>query len=257
MNVRPKKPKMIETVTCWRCGVSMNVETSKRTFRTYCKDCKEIEYQEREKQTKEYLILKSKVMFENAMRGLEKQKLDMDYYHEACDVVKDLVNRKPTTFDSAAEIMACIQLINNEVEVKPQYKINNYTVDFCLPKLKIILEIDGVNHGTASKMLCDAKRDVAIMNELDNDWEIIRVRTSFIEKKVMMLLEYLKKEYKDRRIYRKEYNGILPDSYSDHTKVLYREILGISKQDESYKPEAQLKTEECKKELREFKKSLE
>lgn len=255
MRFRTKKIKIKENVTCWRCGIEMVVDTTKRTLRTYCKDCKLLVYDERRAITEEYLMLKSKVMFENAMRGLEKQKLDMDYYHEACDAVKNLVDRKPTTFDSAAEIMTCIQLINNEIEVKPQYKINNYTVDFYLPTLKIILEIDGHNHNSASKLLSDAKRDVEIMNNVDNDIEIIRVRTSFIEKKVMYLLEYLKKEYRDRRLYRKNYNGILPDNYSDHTKVLYRDILNISKKNDDYKPDIQISSEECQKELREYKKN--
>lgn len=238
-----------EKLSCWRCGKEVYSTSS---FRAYCKECKEVIYKEREQQTNEYIIMKSKVMFENAMKSMEKQKLDMDYYQEACYVVKDLIERKPNTFDSSCEIMACIQLINNEVKVTPQYKIKNYTVDFYLPELKIILEIDGYNHNSSKNLLYDAKRDANILQELGSGWEVIRIKTTLIEKRLAFLLEQIKREYKSRQIYRKNYNGILPDNFSDSTKALYKHILEISKYNESYKSNIEIEEQKYDRELQEL-----
>lgn len=252
MRFKTEEVRIKEKLTCWRCGKEVIVDTTKRTVRAYCSDCKDKKAKEIEKLTNDYLVLRSKVMFENAMKCLEKQNIDMDYYREACDVIKELVDSKPSMFDSMNEITACIQLINDEVEIKPQYKIKNYRVDILLPTLKVALELDGQSHIGANKVLYDAKRDIDIINELGNGWEVIRVKNSFIEKKISCLLEAIKAEYKQRKLYREHYNGILPDNYSDYTKALYRDILGISKKNKNYKTQSEIDLEEKHKKFNEF-----
>lgn len=221
-----------DTTLCWRCGKEIpynSIET-----RAYCPECQLLAQQESEELTQNYLKYKSLIMYENALKGMEKQKLNMHYYYEACQVLKERIISDYKTFESADEIMACIELLNNEIEVKPQYRIGKYTVDFMLPKLKIILEIDGYLHNNSKVLLRDAKRDVEILNELGSGWEVIRVKTSVIEKRLMFLVDDIIKEYKMRQQLRKCNHGILPDNYNDYTKVLYKDILGLYKYEDGY-----------------------
>lgn len=223
---------MEETTICWYCEKEIPYEESGK--RAYCHECKKIVQDEHEKLINEYLKNKALIMYENAITKMEEQKINMHYYYEACGVVKERILKDCNTFDSALEIMACIELINNEIKVKPQVEFGKYKVDFLLPDLKIVLEIDGYWHNSSKVMLRDAKRDVEILNELGSGWEIIRVKTSQIEKRLAYLVDDIKKIHKERQLLRKKNMGILPDNYNEHTKILYKDMLGLYKYDSAY-----------------------
>lgn len=223
---------MGDSMICWLCGEEMPYSNSLK--RTYCSNCKEKAKEKQKKLINDYLKHKTLIMYENALEKMEKQKIDMSFYYEACQVVKERALKDYNTFDSALEIMTCIELINNEIMVKPQVEFGKYKVDFMLPDLKIILEIDGYWHNNSKKMLSDAKRDIKILNQLGPGWEIIRLKTTQIEKRLNTLVDNIKKIYNERQLLRKRNRGILPDNYDDYTKILYKNILGIYKYDNSY-----------------------
>jgi very-short-patch-repair endonuclease len=222
---------MKETTLCWRCGKEVPYQ---KKLRAYCKECKALEEKEQEETKREYSKLKTMIMFENALKCMESQNINMHYYYEACQVVKEKALKDTNTFDSSVEMMVCIELINNQIKVTPQKEFRKYKVDFMLPDLKIILEVDGYLHNSSNAMLKDAKRDIEILNELGQGWEVIRLKTSQIENKLIYLVDDLKKIYKERQELRKKYNGILPDGYNDYTKILYKDMLGLYKYDEAY-----------------------
>lgn len=185
---------------CWICGgeavkgFAVGEEREKfakpdddKNQRFYCDKCFSKIHEERKADKEEYVRLKKKLMFERAVRILEKQNVDMYEYQEAVNAVEEYVAENPSKFDSADEMIAAIILIQNEVYCKIQYKILEYTVDFCLPDLKVILEIDGDRHGNRREY--DNLRDSAIKRHLGTDWEIVRIKTEFLEMKAEKLYE--------------------------------------------------------------------
>jgi very-short-patch-repair endonuclease len=114
-------------------------------------------------------------------------------------------------FDSAHEIVAAVILIHNEVRTKTQYKVGAYRVDFYLPELKIVLEIDGERH--RHKKQHDNERDIFIRKELGSDHEIIRVKTERIEENAELLVEAIKSIKEERQELRKKNFGCLPTWY--------------------------------------------
>ena len=57
--------------------------------------------------------------------------------------------------------------------VKRQHNIDNFIVDFYIPKKKIVIEIDGIQHQTAEHKESDKKRDDILSN-----WDITVLRYS-------------------------------------------------------------------------------
>ena len=46
--------------------------------------------------------------------------------------------------------------------MKRQYQIENYIVDFYVPKAKIVIEIDGAQHGLPENKKADSERDAVL-----------------------------------------------------------------------------------------------
>lgn len=240
-----------ETTLCWYCGKEIPYQED---LRAYCRDCKDKKDKDYSDLYERYLKEQSLVMYEKALRQMEHQKFSMHYYYEACNVIKEKIKQDYRSFDSSHEIMVAIELINNKIKTIPHKKIERYTVDFMLPDLKIVLEIDGAWHYTSQNMLKDAKRDIEIISSLGVGWEVIRVKTSQVETKLMELVDFIKKTYKERQLLRKKHHGILPDNYSDHTKILYKDILELYKYDKDYMTDIEQKEINEKNESRLFNK---
>lgn len=155
--------------------------------RKYCKDCfKKI--QDKDKADRElYIKLKKREMFKKACMILEKQNAKMYDYQEAIKVVEDYINNKPDKFDSSYEVLAAIILVQNRIYSKMQYKIGSYQVDFLLTELGVVLEIDGERHKHAKEH--DSKRDSFIKKELGYGWDIIRIKTDYLDMKAEKLVE--------------------------------------------------------------------
>ena len=57
--------------------------------------------------------------------------------------------------------------------VKRQHNIDNYIVDFYIPKKKVVIEVDGIQHNSAEHIEADAKRDAVLA-----EWDITVLRYS-------------------------------------------------------------------------------
>ena len=55
---------------------------------------------------------------------------------------------------------ACLRYL--PVRVKRQKSIENYIVDFYIPKARLVIEIDGLQHGTDEHKAADDARDAAL-----------------------------------------------------------------------------------------------
>ena len=100
-------------------------------------------------------------------------------------------------FGSIPEAIACIELLHIGVKVIPQQKIGRYTVDFCLPDEKLIIEIDGsLYHQDPNK---EYWRDVAIQRMIGDDWIIKHIPAEALKKNHSLFGKSMKRLIDDRR----------------------------------------------------------
>lgn len=211
---------------CWECGKDgvKQFDTRKPEYlfdelfdfvpasqRWYCEECYARIDEERKADKDSYVRLKKKLMFERAVRMLEKQDLDLYEYKEAIDLVRKHSAENLNLFDSADEMVAAIVLIKNGKRIKTQHKVAGYRVDFYIPGMKVVLEIDGYMHKYSKKK--DNKRDLKIRQELGQDVEVIRIDTKYIEQNAKMLVEAIKALREERQKLRRQNFGFLPEWY--------------------------------------------
>lgn len=175
---------------CWNCG---KTEPKKKGYvyegaqRYYCKECYRVVSEEHKKDTQEYVRLKKKLMFERAVSIMERQTLDIYEYQEAIQAVGEFASEKPDKFDSAYEMIAAVVLIHNRIKCELQYKVGRYQCDFCIPSMKVILEIDGDRH--KNRVGYDSIRDEEIRGELGAGWNVVRISTDYLDMKADLLVE--------------------------------------------------------------------
>lgn len=194
---------------CWICGDTAT--TTKQVYdgfcfsrpsltkyrRCYCDKClSELEREEREEREL-YIKLKKRNMFRRACDMLEEQHTDMYSYQEAIDVVHDFLEDNVDKFDSSYEVLTAIVLVHNKIYSKMQQKVGKYQVDFLLPDLMVVLEVDGERHKQRKEY--DSVRDKAIKKQLGPYWEIIRISTEHLDKNAKKIPEAIDKviEYRE------------------------------------------------------------
>ena len=141
--------------------------------------------EEEKAELKEYIRLKKKSMFLRACYILEKQKTDMYEYKEAIDIVEEFIKENPDKVDSAYEVLAAIVLVHNKIHAKMQQKVGKYQVDFMLPELLTVLEIDGDRHKHRKKY--DNNRDRKIKELLGPHWEVVSIKTEYLDQNAKAL----------------------------------------------------------------------
>lgn len=177
---------------CWRCNKQIpEKDIDQEAFypfgRRYCSKCLPIVTEEDEKERTEYIRLKKKEMYKKALHILEIQNTNMYDYKEAAEVVRDKMEADPDKFDSSYEMLAAIILVKNRIYSKPQYKIGRYQVDFLLPEIGVVLEIDGYQH--KYKQVYDNNREIDIRHALGPGWDIIRINTKYLDRQAVKLPE--------------------------------------------------------------------
>lgn len=163
-----------------------------------CKDCKELLVeQERAEKASEELDVKVK-KFRTAVKRIEKV-ADITKYQKAIKLVQNNLS-KPGWFQSTEEVMAAIELLKRGYKVQHQVKIFDYRVDFIIPELKAVLEIDEpLFH--RDKQEKEQIRDSVIESKLGKGWNVVRVKTDMINKNVTRLVPGIKAviRYRERK----------------------------------------------------------
>lgn len=184
------------TNKCWKCGKPVTGDYSwydseepkpRITTRSYCENCYSKVREAEAKELDKYVKLKKQMMLKMALNRLERQDANMYELKPAIKVVSDKVKADPDKFDSSYEIQAAIILVHNHIYAKMQYKIDKYQVDFLLPEMGVVLEIDGDRH--KYKKEYDSIRDYKIKQMLGPGWDIIRIKTEFLDVKAAKLPE--------------------------------------------------------------------
>lgn len=216
--------KYSEKFPCWYCGEDVLREYSEPVLRVFCNSCVEKFNLEHEELIKEYAKLKIKVMFENALRLMEKsQKVYMHEYYEASKTVYQMATEETEKFMSADEIAVAIVLQEYGFEYKVNYPILSYRVDFYIPELRICLEVDGNLH--KYKLEYDSNRDIEIRNTLGHEWEVVRIPTKYIEENPSKIIDGVEQLAKEKRRLRQKNLGIIPIGFSARENKYYEKIL--------------------------------
>lgn len=189
---------------CWLCGIELTDDLETPVVRCYCNKCNDYLHTVKKQEQEEYVRLKKKRMLDTALDKLENQGLDMYEYKEAINAVSEFLQENPDKFDSSEEVMAAIILCYNEINCIYQFKVLNYQCDICITDWKVIVEIDGDRHLPRREK--DNYRDIEIISELGEEWNIIRIKAELIDTKAENLIKAIKavmrKRIKDGRAVR-------------------------------------------------------
>ena len=97
-----------------------------------------------------------------------------DAYADNIETARKAIDK----FDSVPEVVACIELLHIGVRVIAHQKVGDFTVDFCLPDDRIVVEVDGsIYHADEAK---EQMRDYAIMHMLGDGWEVRHIPSDAI-----------------------------------------------------------------------------
>lgn len=162
-------------------------------------------------------------MLDRALRRLEKQGIWIDEYYEPMIVVRERIEKDPTAFDSAPEMIAVMELLRQRVRIQLHKKIAGHEVDMILPDERVVLEIDGFVHSLRLEQ--DFDRDRRVLAELGPGWEVIRIPADHIEKNVQKLIPAVRIMRDKQQQLRANNNGLLPDWYSRRTKAKLKKVL--------------------------------
>lgn len=136
-------------------------------------------------------------------------------YDEAVEKVKEMIENGGHVFDSTEEVMVALILLKNKIQFRHQVRFGTrYIADFVLDDMKAVLEVDGdIFHGDERKAK-QQLRDDLIIASLGPLWEILRIKTSIIDKNITRLPKAIKTMLRKREMYRRYNNGQLPKWYN-------------------------------------------
>ena len=206
---------------CWKCGKEIPQEDFYGQTRRYCEKCYESYTEEYKAVITEYTILKNRVMFERAMRTMEKACADMTRFKKFANAVMKHSRDNPEQYRSSEEMIAAVVLLASGYDIRMNYKIGRYMVDILIPEKHIVLEVDGERH--THKCAEDGKRDVDIRLALGKEWEVVRIPTKYIEEQPEKLPEAIQTMYDGIKEIRAKNNGLLPEKFSRRTKTYYNQ----------------------------------
>ena len=122
-----------------------------------------------------------------ARQGDVSKMTDIAQYKAAIDLVRKKLNNRGW-FQSTEEIMVALELARRSVNAHHQVKVFEYTVDFVLPEMKVVLEIDGAPYHGKDRQKYQQTRDDVIKWKLGDDWEVIRISTDNINTNITKLI---------------------------------------------------------------------
>ena len=172
-------------IPCEICGREIKRTSYSRSFNYLCDYCKGVVRKKQKIEINNNLKTKAEIRFEKAIDELKKQV----YYYESYDKYIEKKRTKTEKYGSIPEVMVAIELLRLGYRIIPQQKVGKYSVDFAIPKEKIVLEIDGCIYHSAKNNVREA--EIQIM--LGMDWKIIHIPAEFIRKDIKKLKNIIDK----------------------------------------------------------------
>ena len=116
-----------------------------------------------------------------------------DVYSEDIEKARTVIER----FDSIPEVVACIELLHTGARVIAHQRVGDFTVDFCLPDEKVVVEIDGSIYHTDEN--AEYMRDYAIKNMLGEGWIVKHIPSDAVMKNHQLFGKAMKRLINGRR----------------------------------------------------------
>lgn len=210
---------------CWNCGADIVESFGAMDILSgrFCLKCYREHSKNYKEQLAEYLKLKTMVMFERAMRIMERAGTDMTKYKKYAKAVERHSADSPEQYKSSDEMVAAVVMLETGIDFEMNYKIGQFIADMYIPEWELIVEIDGAVH--EGKELKDSNRDVKIRQMLGEEWEIIRIPTKYIEQNPPRIPDAIKAMAEQKRKLRKQNGGFLPETYSKREAARYKDAM--------------------------------
>lgn len=157
----------------------------------------------------------AKVKIEKANKKFLKK--TVDYSEERRIILKNILENKQI-YKSTEEICFAMQLERENIKYYPNFRIGAYSVDFLLPSLRKIVEIDGELYHTEQKRDNEEIRDTLINHVVGMDYEFVRIPATYIPGYTMQnikdLLDFVvDKRNFDRRNKNTKWDNIYLEQY--------------------------------------------
>lgn len=173
----------MKKIVCVMCGKEYEISNSKDSY--LCLECTE----KINLIKKLEMVDKAKIMLEKKRGKCRSLKPKIDVSNFA-DKVKKRVSDGTDAFSSVPETAVAIQMQKIGLEYETQKEIAGKRVDFYIPEIKVILEIDGeIYHTDDGKTFL---RDRKIMSEIGESWEIVHIDAKDVPKYTWNLRESLR-----------------------------------------------------------------
>lgn len=204
---------------CWMCGTVIPKDQFYKCGRRFCEKCETTHLEKYKGIVNEYAMIKNRVMFERAMRMMEKAGCEMTKYKRYAKAVERHSAENPELYRSSDEMVAAVVLLEAGYDFDMNKTVGKYKVDIFIPSIYVCLEIDGDRHKYSKKE--DGQRDLEIRHNLGSKWEIVRVSTKRLEKDPQKLIEAIQGIYSLKKETRAANGGILTEQYSRTVKEYY------------------------------------
>ncbi len=210
--------EMYET-PCSVCGKPVKTWTKRRDVVFKCQECREQEKEATTVLTRKINTLTLERRLESAKQTIYKQYKNTGeavylQYEKAFEAIKKNLHR-PRWFQSVNEVLAAAELIRSGTKARHQVKMGKWYVDFLLPELHAVLEIDGGYHNDVKRKEKDQIKDAAIIAHLGPQWEVVRIKDSLLKENIKQLVPAITAILDQRRKVRKSHRGQLPKNYSN------------------------------------------
>ena len=163
----------VYSVPCDSCGEPVHTRTYSTNKKYVCRFCKsEVAKRTIEKREKRHEAIVSVFQADSGLDPVHFKRFESaackfgDAYDRDVELARTVADR----FDSVPEAVACIELLHIGAKVIAHQKVGDYTVDFCLPDDKLVVEIDGsIYHADETR---EQMRDYALKHMLGDGWEV-------------------------------------------------------------------------------------
>jgi len=199
---------------CIVCGESVKTWVKRQGVKFKCKECRAKEKEITSAGKSELKKALAERRMEIAVEHLEKKGL-LDQYEEALRIVGSNLYREGW-FQSSDEILVALELIRSGLKIRHQVKMGRWKVDFIVPELKVVLEVDGTLFHPKEKKKQEKVRDASIIASLGPEWEVVRINDIVLEKNIQKLVPAIKRVIKERVRVRSNFDHKLPHWYSDN-----------------------------------------
>lgn len=142
--------------------------------------------------TNDSSVMEKETRLKKALKRISKV-AEVAEYDDAVEKVRKGFCMK-NHYQSTEEIMVALELLRKGFTIYHQQEVASYRVDFLIPALSVVLEVDGeIYHGSDRLSKARAEmRDCIIEETLGGGYKVVHIPTRYINKNVRKLVPAIK-----------------------------------------------------------------